>query len=45
MEFCRRFQLTRIFSVAPDPRLYFTPSKATNDDFSTVATLRLQLAI
>jgi len=45
MEIYWRFQLTQIFSVTPDLQMYFTPSKAVDGDFSTILTLRLQLAI
>lgn len=45
MELYWRFQLTQLFSVTPDLQVYFTPSKATDGDFSTVFTVRLQLAI
>ena len=45
MELYWRFQLTQIFSVTPDLQVYFTPAKATDDDFSTIFTVRLQLAI
>ena len=44
-EFSWRFQLTQLFSLTPDLQVYFRPSKATDNDFSTVITLRLQLAI
>jgi hypothetical protein len=40
-----RFQLTQLFSVTPDLQVYFTPSKAMDDDFSVIGGLRLQLAI
>ena len=45
MEFFWRFQLTQLFSVTPDLQLYFTPAQSTDNNFGTVITLRLQLAI
>lgn len=40
-----RFQLTQLFSLTPDLQLYFTPAQATDNDFTTIVTLRLELAI
>ena len=45
MELYWRFQLTQLFSVTPDLQVYFTPSKAMDDDFTVIGGLRLQLAI
>lgn len=45
MELYWRFQLTQLFSVTPDLQVYFTPSKAMDDDFTVIGGLRLKLAI